>query len=49
MDGFQLILIGDTHDLPVLDIKAPKFAAKVTDWSTDVRRSRALAASPFDR
>lgn len=37
MDGFQLILIGDAHDLPMIDVKAGKFSAKVNDWSSDVR------------
>lgn len=37
VDGLQLIIIGDTHDLPALDLKAGKFTAKAKDWSTDVR------------
>lgn len=31
-----MILIGDAHDLPMLDIKAGKFSARVNDWSSDV-------------
>lgn len=38
VDGFQLILIGDTHDLPMIDVKAGKFSATVNDWSSDVSR-----------
>ncbi|GAA5898641.1 hypothetical protein JCM6882_000886 [Rhodosporidiobolus microsporus] len=38
VDGLQLIIIGDMHDLPLLDLKAGKFTAKAKDWSTDVRR-----------
>jgi vacuolar protein sorting-associated protein 13A/C len=30
------VLISDLHELPVLDFKTPKFAAKVEDWSADV-------------
>ncbi|GAA6006460.1 hypothetical protein JCM10207_004941 [Rhodosporidiobolus poonsookiae] len=36
VDGLQVIIIGDMHDLPVLDLKAGKFTAKAKDWSTDV-------------
>jgi vacuolar protein sorting-associated protein 13A/C len=30
------VLISDLHELPVLDMKAPKFTAKIEDWSADV-------------
>lgn len=36
IDGLQLVVIGDMHDLPILDLKAGKFTAKATDWSSDV-------------
>lgn len=36
IDGFQLLLIGDLHDLPLLDLKTGKFTARVKDWSSDV-------------
>lgn len=42
-DGLQLIIIGDMHDLPLLDLKAGKFTAKAKDWSTDVRTLAPLA------
>ncbi|KAM0749832.1 hypothetical protein T439DRAFT_348604 [Meredithblackwellia eburnea MCA 4105] len=45
IDGFQLILIGDMHDLPVLDIKAPKFSAKASDWSSELKA--AVTIAPF--
>ncbi|GAA6061937.1 hypothetical protein JCM10212_001505 [Sporobolomyces blumeae] len=45
IDGFQLILIGDMHDLPLLDIKAGKFTAKAKDWSTDLDAS--VMIKPF--
>ncbi|KAK4050444.1 Vacuolar protein sorting-associated protein 13 [Microbotryomycetes sp. JL201] len=38
VDGFQLVLIGDLHDMPLFDIKAGKFTAKAKDWSTDASR-----------
>ncbi|GAA5969299.1 hypothetical protein JCM11641_007543 [Rhodosporidiobolus odoratus] len=39
VDGLQLILIGDMHDLPLFDVKAGKFTAKAKDWSTDLDAS----------
>ncbi|GAA6031882.1 hypothetical protein JCM8097_003317 [Rhodosporidiobolus ruineniae] len=45
VDGLQLIIIGDMHDLPVLDLKAGKFTAKAKDWSTDLEAS--VAIKPF--
>ncbi|GAA5859573.1 hypothetical protein JCM8547_006147 [Rhodosporidiobolus lusitaniae] len=45
VDGLQLIIIGDMHDLPILDLKAGKFTAKVKDWSTDLDASVVL--KPF--
>ncbi|GAA5827080.1 hypothetical protein JCM11251_002234 [Rhodosporidiobolus azoricus] len=45
VDGLQLILIGDMHDLPILDLKAGKFTAKAKDWSTDLDAS--VVIKPF--
>ncbi|GJN91455.1 hypothetical protein Rhopal_004478-T1 [Rhodotorula paludigena] len=45
VDGLQLIVIGDMHDLPVLDLKAGKFTAKAKDWSTDLDAS--VMIKPF--
>ncbi|ORY90221.1 hypothetical protein BCR35DRAFT_261800 [Leucosporidium creatinivorum] len=45
IDGFQLILIGDLHDLPLMDVKAGKFTAKVKDWSSDLDAS--VSIMPF--
>ncbi|KDE03795.1 hypothetical protein MVLG_05736 [Microbotryum lychnidis-dioicae p1A1 Lamole] len=36
LDGFQLVLIGDLHDLPVFDIRAEEFTAEVRNWSSDL-------------
>jgi len=35
--GLRLVLISDLHELPVLDFKAPRFTARVEDWSADMR------------
>ncbi|KAK4052926.1 Vacuolar protein sorting-associated protein 13 [Microbotryomycetes sp. JL221] len=45
VDGFQLVLIGDLHDMPILDIKAGKFTAKARDWSADLDAS--VTITPF--
>ncbi|BGP36549.1 Vacuolar protein sorting-associated protein 13 [Rhodotorula kratochvilovae] len=45
VDGLQLIIIGDMHDLPILDLKAGKFTAKAQDWSTDLDAS--VMIKPF--
>lgn len=34
--GLRLVLISDLHELPVLDMKTPRFTARVEDWSADV-------------
>jgi vacuolar protein sorting-associated protein 13A/C len=34
--GFRLILIGDAHEMPVLDLKTKQFQAKAKDWSGEV-------------
>lgn len=34
--GLQMILIGDAHSLPMLDLNIQKFTVDVHDWSGDV-------------
>ncbi|KAH7104413.1 vacuolar protein sorting-associated protein vps13 [Auriculariales sp. MPI-PUGE-AT-0066] len=41
--GFRLILIGDAHEMPVLDLKTKQFQAKAKDWSGEL--SAAIAIS----
>ena len=33
-----MVLISDLHELPMLDLHANKFTARVEDWSADVSR-----------
>ncbi|KAL9941010.1 hypothetical protein V8E36_000498 [Tilletia maclaganii] len=35
--GLQLILIGDLHSLPIVDMNLQRFAVSVRDWSGDMR------------
>jgi vacuolar protein sorting-associated protein 13A/C len=36
IEGMRVILIGDQHELPLLDLSVRKFTARVKDWSGDV-------------
>lgn len=36
IEGFQLVLIGDLHELPLLHLHTKPFTATVNDWSGDV-------------
>ncbi|KAF8254179.1 hypothetical protein K440DRAFT_652243 [Wilcoxina mikolae CBS 423.85] len=36
IEGMRVILIGDQHELPLLDLSVKKFTARVKDWSGDM-------------
>ncbi|TGZ78721.1 hypothetical protein EX30DRAFT_322121 [Ascodesmis nigricans] len=36
VDGMRVILIGDEHELPLLDLSVKKFGVRVSNWSTDM-------------
>jgi len=36
IEGMRVILIGDQHELPLLDLSVKKFTARVSDWSGEV-------------
>ncbi|KAI5362557.1 putative vacuolar protein sorting-associated protein [Septoria linicola] len=36
MDGIRVVLIGDTHELPMLDWSVKKFAVDVKDWTANM-------------
>ncbi|KAK0549054.1 Vacuolar protein sorting-associated protein 13 [Tilletia horrida] len=42
--GFQLILIGDLHSLPIVDMSLQRFAVGVRDWSGDMRMETSINA-----
>jgi len=42
IDGFRVILIGDLHELPILDLSVKKFTATAQNWSTDLRAEAAI-------
>lgn len=41
-ERIQLILIGDTHSLPLLDLTIEKFGIAARDWSADLRLSTSI-------
>lgn len=43
-EGFQLVLIGDLHELPLLHLHTRPFKATVQDWSGDVRPTAVKAS-----
>jgi len=36
LDGMRVILIGDLHELPILDLSVKSFTATATDWSSNL-------------
>ncbi|CAO1638595.1 unnamed protein product [Sympodiomycopsis kandeliae] len=40
--GIQVILIGDVHTLPLLDMTVEKFTVSVHDWTSDMRVNTSL-------
>ncbi|APA09996.1 hypothetical protein sscle_05g047660 [Sclerotinia sclerotiorum 1980 UF-70] len=40
--GMRLILIGDLHELPILDLSVKKFTTSATDWSGKLRADTAI-------
>ncbi|KAF3939918.1 hypothetical protein ABW19_dt0203018 [Dactylella cylindrospora] len=36
VDGFRIILIGDAHELPLLDLSVKHFTARVGNWSSEM-------------
>lgn len=37
LEGMRVVLIGDTHELPILDLCVNNFSANATDWSSSLR------------
>lgn len=42
IDGFRVVLIGDLHELPILDLSVKKFTATAQNWSTDLKAEAAI-------
>lgn len=41
-DGFRVVLIGDLHELPILDWSVKKFTATAQNWSTNLKAEAAV-------
>jgi vacuolar protein sorting-associated protein 13A/C len=37
LDGMRVILIGDLHELPILDLSVKRFTASANDWSSSLQ------------
>ncbi|POS86544.1 hypothetical protein EPUL_002626 [Erysiphe pulchra] len=42
LQGIRLILIGDLHELPILDLSVKRFKAIVNNWSSNIRASATI-------
>ncbi|KAI1654139.1 vacuolar protein sorting-associated protein 13 [Daldinia decipiens] len=42
IDGIRVVLIGDVHELPILDLSINKFKASSTDWSSNLKAETAI-------
>ncbi|KAI1802701.1 vacuolar protein sorting-associated protein 13 [Daldinia bambusicola] len=40
--GIRVVLIGDVHELPILDLSINKFKASSTDWSSNLKAETAI-------
>ena len=45
--GFQLVLIGDTQDLPLVHLSTKPFSLNVNDWSSDVSNNLSKLRHPM--
>ena len=43
VEGIRVILIGDVHELPILDLGINSFSATAADWSSDLRAETAIS------
>jgi vacuolar protein sorting-associated protein 13A/C len=43
--GFQLVLIGDLQDLPLVHLSTKPFSLNVNDWSTDLHAKTAMSTT----
>jgi vacuolar protein sorting-associated protein 13A/C len=42
LDGMRLILIGDLHELPILDLSVKRFTTSANDWSSSLRADTSI-------
>ncbi|KAK8093549.1 hypothetical protein PG997_000234 [Apiospora hydei] len=42
IDGIRVVLIGDLHELPILDMNIKSFSASAADWSSSLKAETAI-------
>lgn len=42
IDGVRVVLIGDVHELPILDLSIKNFTASAADWSSSLKAETAI-------
>ncbi len=42
LEGLRVVLLGDLHELPILDMSLKKFTASAADWTSDLKAEAAL-------
>ncbi|KAI2611442.1 vacuolar protein sorting-associated protein 13 [Hypoxylon fragiforme] len=42
IDGVRIVLIGDVHELPILDLSIKNFTASAADWSSSLKAETAI-------
>ncbi|KAI0376422.1 vacuolar protein sorting-associated protein 13 [Hypomontagnella monticulosa] len=42
IDGIRVVLIGDVHELPILDLSIKNFTASAADWSSSLKAETAI-------
>ncbi|KAK6825944.1 vacuolar protein sorting-associated protein 13 [Apiospora arundinis] len=42
IDGIRVVLIGDLHELPILDMNIKSFTASAADWSSNLKAETAI-------
>ncbi|RYP19640.1 hypothetical protein DL765_003233 [Monosporascus sp. GIB2] len=42
MEGLRIVLLGDVHELPILDMSVKNFTASASDWSSNLKAETAI-------
>ncbi|KAK7755824.1 Vacuolar protein sorting-associated protein 13 [Diatrype stigma] len=42
LEGLRVVLIGDLHELPILDVSVKNFTASAADWSSNLKAETAI-------
>ena len=42
LEGFRVVLLGDVHELPILDVSVKNFTASAADWTSNLKAETAI-------